>query len=393
MLPPVLISSDSHVIEPADLWTTRGAKPWRDRAPRIVSETNGDWWYVDGQRLFSVTGGTETGKRFQGNEKLRVQSRMAEVIAGAWDPAAKLKDMDADGVWGELVYPTTATTFWWLPDTDYAYAMMRCYNDWVAEFAAAQPKRIKALGLVTLDDIPRGIKELEHCAAIGLAGAMISVYPGAARHYALPLYEPFWAAAQDLGMTLNLHTGSQRLPRAERKSSDPGNAALSPFQLPSSYCTTNYWVQLSLADIIFSGVFERYPKLKVVSVEFEAAWAAHFIHTMDYTYTQRIRRADWPRFQSSALPSDFFRRNVSVSFQEDALAVRMRRDIGVDTLTWGTDYPHAESTFPHSRKIVARLFKDVPDAEQQKMLCTNAARLYGFRLPKPGRGSDALRSP
>ncbi|MBI2867643.1 MAG: amidohydrolase family protein, partial [Chloroflexi bacterium] len=100
--------------------------------------------------------------------------------------------------------------------------------------------------------------------------------------------------------------------------------------------------------------------------------------SMDYLYTQRIPRPDWIRFKNGMLPSDFFRRNVFISFQEDDLAVRLRDQIGVDLLAWGTDYPHPEATFPRSQQFLVKMFKGVPEKEQAKVAGGNTARLYGF---------------
>ena len=137
--------------------------------------------------------------------------------------------------------------------------------------------------------------------------------------------------------------------------------------------------RLSLAHLILSGVFERFPRLRVGSVEHELGWAPFFLDRLDYTYTQRARRPWWHRFKDG-LPSDFFRRNVFLSFQEDALGIRDRHLLGVDQLMWGSDYPHTESTFPQSRKLLDRVFADVPDGERRRIVRDNVARLYGFDL-------------
>jgi hypothetical protein len=120
-----------------------------------------------------------------------------------------------------------------------------------------------------------------------------------------------------------------------------------------------------MCDMIFSGVFERHPRLMLAIVEFELAWAPHVLSSMDYTYRERHAEAIY-RFKDGMTPSDFFRRNVALSFQEDAVGVRLRDVIGVDNMMWGSDYPHSESTFPQSRKILAEILAGVPDDEQAK---------------------------
>src|SRR5262245_59498187 len=175
--PHRIVSSDSHVVEPPDLWTERIDPAFAERAPRLVPEERGDWWHADGIRLFSVHGGTEAGVRFEGQEKMRSEARFSQVRAGAFRSEAKIADMDADGVYGEVVFPTLGLNLWRLQDGALLRAIFRAYNDWLADFCKPFPNRIKGIAPIVLDDVRAGVKELERVAKIGLAGAMISVYP------------------------------------------------------------------------------------------------------------------------------------------------------------------------------------------------------------------------
>ena len=127
--------------------------------------------------------------------------------------------------------------------------------------------------------------------------------------------------------------------------------------------------------MIYSGVFEQYPKLQVGAVEYALSWAPHFIDRMDYDYTQRTHQRSL-RFKDNMLPSDFFHRNVFVGFQDDALGLRLRDIIGVDNMMWGSDYPHHESTFPRSREIIEEVLADCTEEEKGKIVGGNAARVY-----------------
>jgi predicted TIM-barrel fold metal-dependent hydrolase len=133
--------------------------------------------------------------------------------------------------------------------------------------------------------------------------------------------------------------------------------------------------------MLFSGVFERYPTLKLVIVEFELAWVPYLLNTMDYTYRERHEEASY-RFHEALLPSDFFHRNVWLSFQEDAVGIRLRDVIGVDSMMWGSDYPHSESTFPKSRETLEQILAGVPQDEKAKIVGQNAARLYHFDMAR-----------
>ena len=129
--------------------------------------------------------------------------------------------------------------------------------------------------------------------------------------------------------------------------------------------------------MIFSGVFERHPRLTLAIVEFELSWAPHLLDAMDYTYRERHEEAIY-RFKDGLRPRDFFHRNVVLSFQEDAVGVRLRDVIGADNMMWGSDYPHSESTFPRSRQILADILAGVPADEQAKIVGGNTTRVYGF---------------
>ena len=128
--------------------------------------------------------------------------------------------------------------------------------------------------------------------------------------------------------------------------------------------------------MIYSGVFERYPSLKVGTVEHELSWIPHFLDRLDYNYTQRAIGDNSYRFKGDVLPSDFYHSNVFLGFQEDALGIRDRHIIGVDNLQWGADYPHPESTFPRSREILENILADCTEEEKAKIVGGNCARIY-----------------
>jgi predicted TIM-barrel fold metal-dependent hydrolase len=373
MMAGKILSSDSHVVEPPDLWQTRLAPHFRERAPRVVQEADGDWWMVDGYRTNSFQGGTQAGKRFESPEELKPAARFADVRPGAYLPEEHLKDNELDGVYGSVLYPTEGLLLFSVPDSALLTAIFRAYNDWIAEFCSAASHRLKGIAMINVDDVPAAVQELERCRTRGLAGAMITVYPPETRAYDHADYEPFWAAAQDLEMPLSLHIATNR-PAPQQPWEE--------FRVikPALFANADHWVRVSLGHMIFSGVLERYPRLYVGSVEHELSWIPHFLERLDYTYTQRAQREGWHRFKSAALPSDFFHRQVFVSFQEDRLGIRDRALIGVDNLMWGSDYPHTEATFPRSQQILEHILAGVPMHEREKITHSNVARLYHFDM-------------
>ena len=369
-----IISSDSHVTEPPDVWALRVGPKFKDRAPHIVQEKDGDSsWVCDGKKMSGVSGGSEAGRRFlDGGKIIPLKHSFEDNLLGGYIPEEHVKDMDADGVDAGLLYPTTGLGLYRsVSDSELLTALFRAYNDWLAEFCQPYPDRLKGIAMINLDDLHSGVKELKRCAKMGLPGAMITVYPHGRSSYDSPEYETLWATAQDLGIPLSLHFHTNRPDAGEEFSFVHAGSR-------SEFTNIDHWVRMSLADMIFSGVFERYPGLKVGAVEHELSWVPHFLDRMDYRYTQvRIKEGDH-RFKDGILPSDYFHSNVFLSFQEDGVGVRLRDIIGTDKLLWGSDYPHPETTFPRSQQILEEILADCTEEEKAKIAGGNAARIYGF---------------
>ena len=251
--------------------------------------------------------------------------------------------MDLDGVFGGVIFPTLCVGgVWRTEDSELLSAICRAYNDWIAEFCKPYPDRLKGAAMINVDTVPEAVEELERCKGLGLNSCFITVYPKHDHQYHNPEYDPFWDTAQRLNMPISLHSGSDRevLPMNLFTKADPN-------QPPGViYSTNDYWIRRSLTSMIWSGVFERFPDLKVASVENEAGWAGQWLYKMDLLH--RDRGMMWPRFKDDMKPSDFFHRNCAIGFQEDWVAVKVRQAIGVGNLMWGSDYPHTEGTWPDS---------------------------------------------
>ena len=371
-----VISSDSHVIEPPDLWTSRLEPKYRDRAPHIVREGVDDWWYCDEQKLCNLIVGTQAGLRFEaGGNMVPKDAYWENVPPGGYIPEEQVKDMEADGVDSGIIYPSVGLALYRnVPDSELLSAIFGSYNDWLAEFCKPFPNRLKGVAMINVDDVGSAIKELQRCANMGLGTAMISVAPPWERGYYLPDYEPLWAAAQDLDMPLSLHLATNRPGSAEGIAGDVSTAHI----FLAFVANADHWVRMCLFHLIFRGVFERFPKLRVGAVETELGWVPHFLNQLDYAYTQRPRRTNWFDFKNDVLPSEFFHRNVFLSFQEDSLGIRLRDIIGVDNLQWGSDYPHVEGTFPRSRQILEEILAECTEEEKAKIAGGNAERVYHF---------------
>ena len=370
----MMISSDSHIIEPPDLWTSRIDREFRDRAPHVVddADTHEQWWVVGASRTLSFAGGAQTGDRFTNPIELRTGARFEQVRPGGYDPTEHLRDNATDGVVGSVLYPTEGLLLYTQADSALLSASCRAYNNFLAEFCASAPDRLKGVAMVNTDDVDDAVREMQRARDLGLSGALIPTAAPSERLYDSPEYEPLWAAAVDLAMPLSLHLGANRVGAG---GVDPNLARIRP----TYFAVCEHWVKLSLADMIFSGVFDRHPALTVGAIEHELGWIPFFLERMDNTYTQRQGNSRYYRFSTAERPSDFFRRNVFCSFQDDAFGIRERHYIGIDSLCWGNDYPHTESTFPRSQQIMAERLHDVPADERDKILQGNVSRIYGFR--------------
>ena len=377
--PPVpdklILSSDSHVFEPPDLWTQRIDKAFRSRAPRMKRVGKVDHLIIeDGQMIAGIGLISNAGARYEAPETISDHARFEDVHQGGYEPARHLADMAIDGVSGEVLYPSQGLFYYKVADPALFSAICRAYNDWMAEFCSADRDRLKAIAMINVDDVADAVGELERTAKLGFVGAMIAEYPVEERRYDHPDYEPLWAAAAALNLPLSLHTATRRI---------QSNSALLKRTLhdASRRATKVFLPAISMCDMIFAGVFERHPGLRLAIVEFELAWVPYVLTNMDYTYRERHEEALY-RFKGDTLPSDFFAQNVCLSFQEDAVGVRLRDVIGVDCMMWGSDYPHSESTFPRSREVLDDILQGVPKAERAKIVCHNTARLYGFDLAR-----------
>jgi predicted TIM-barrel fold metal-dependent hydrolase len=377
-----MVSSDSHIVEPPDLWEGRMPSDLAARGPQVVSEADGDWWYVDGRKTMSFLG-IQTGDRFDGDpDKLRTSGSFGEVRAAAYDPAAYIAENETDGIWGSVIYPSQGLVLYSVPNTEVVTAAMRAYNDWVAEFCGHDTTRLKGIAMLNIDEPGDAVDELRRVHRLGLCGAMVTVAPPAWRPLRDPSLDPLWRAAEELSMPLSFHVATDR---GDPRQGSAGFGLDVKNVPPSVFVNKDFQVRQAFADLILSGVLERHPGLRIGTVEHELAWIPFFLEQMDYTYTDRPRRGEWHRFADPDLrPSHFFARQCFASFQEDRVGLRLRDEIGVGTLVWGSDYPHTESTFPRSRQILAELFVGVPADEVMQIVSRNAAELYGFDLPLAG---------
>jgi predicted TIM-barrel fold metal-dependent hydrolase len=359
-----VISADSHFTEPRDLWEKYIDDEFRDRAPRVVSETDHDIITCDGAPMFPV--GVFHGVRYKVGD-VQWHGRYDDIPKSSYDPAERLKDLALDGVHAEVLYPTIAMRFFAIEDVRFATACVNAYNSFAAEFSRFDPTRFRPVCMIILDDLDAAIAELHRAKDLGLVGAMIAVSPTGALPYHDSSYDPFWAAAERLGMPISLHVSTER----RVVDAQPSAETFFGYQV----------VQKVIVGMIFAGTFDKFPGLQIVSVENDAGWAAHLIERMDYVQAKARAKNLLKDQHNQMIPSHYWRNNVHYTFMRDRTAILARDIIGVDRLMWASDFPHGDSTWPDSRKVLEEELGDIPAVEQRMILHDNAARLYGFPEP------------
>ena len=368
-----LVSADSHVIEPRNLWVDYIEPAFKEKAPRVVTDPaglKGDHFIVEGLEPTKVAGGFAAGIPSEKLKKHKERSSMDDCPLGAFIPEERLPDMELDGIEAEVIYTTHGFGLFSLTDAPFQQAIFRAYNTWMGEFCSYDPKHLIGLGLVPLLDVEEGIKELKRCAKLGLRGGTIMVSPPEGLGYDDPIYEPFWAVAEDLNMPLSLHLGTGHGPESKMAGKFKNNVNLLRMSLPHE-------VQRSLAEILFSGVLERYPGLKIVSAENDIGWMPHFLHRADYYYTKHIY--EMPT-SLKMLPSEYAKGQFLITFMDDPPGVRLADVYGEDNYAWASDYPHTDSTFPNSRRVVEENFAGVSAEIKRKITRDNVIRFYDIDL-------------
>lgn len=362
-----IISADSHFVEPPTMWAERMDQKFRDRAPHTVRGHNGqegEFFLCENITPVPVAGFFGSGKTA---EELPQHRKKGFEVApkSVWDPAERLKEQDADGVSAEALYTSMGMLLFGLDDAELRASCFRAFNDWAAEYCSYNPKRLIGLGVISLEDIPAAVAELERIAKKGIRGALIWGAPPEDRPYSSREYDPFWAAAQDLQMPLSLHILTGR-----------GGVQFDPRRVLQRYMRLPQEIQLTFADLIVGGVPERFPRLKLVSAENDISWLPHFMYRLDHAY-DRLRHFEG--LTLPMMPSEYMKRNVVATFQFETTNVPFTREIfGAENILWSSDYPHTDSPWPRSREIIAKAFKDIPEADVEKIVGGNVTKLYAM---------------
>jgi predicted TIM-barrel fold metal-dependent hydrolase len=366
-----LISSDSHINEPPDLWTRNAPSHLRDLVPHVVEVQQGDAWVV-GPGATPRAVSTSAAAGIKPEDYMKKSVTYAGMRPGSFEPRARLGDMDMDHVDAEVLYPGIARGLDTFHDAEVRRYCARAYNDWLAEFQSTNPQRLIGLAILPpIDDDENAAEELRRAASLGLRGAFLAT-PVDGRPLSHPNGESLWSAAEELNVPISLHIGAGRA--LMTKLADPSDAVL-PGVREAFLSTVTMSISDHIATLIYGGVFERHPGLKVVIAESGIGWIPYFLERMESVYD---RHRHYLHSQLARRPTEVFQKHLFATFQEDHSGLRLRDVLGIDTVMWASDYPHTDTTWPNSLDTVNRYFAEVPPAERHRIVAGNCASLYGL---------------
>jgi predicted TIM-barrel fold metal-dependent hydrolase len=370
-----VISVDDHLVEPPDMFEGRLPSGLQDRAPKIVETDQGhEVWEFEGERHFQVGQNAVAGRR---PETVKIEPfRFDQMRRGCWDIHARIRDMDINGVWASLNFPSMITGFCGrvyaqAKDAELGLAVTRAWNDWMyEEWWQPYPERIIPMGITWLADPEIGADEIRRNAARGFTSVTLPERPHRIGFPSIfdEYWEPIIAACAETETVISLHVGSSGMVDF-------------PKGAPAIQLGATLFGQLSLtacAEWVWSGWAVKYPDLKVAMAEGGIGWVAMLIDRLENIVDRSGYGLDG---FGGKRPADVLREHFWFCTIDDPSTIVTRHTIGVDHIMFETDYPHGDGTWPDTQPLIERVWGDLPTAELRKMLHENAARLYRHPLP------------
>ncbi|WP_073263627.1 amidohydrolase family protein [Cryptosporangium aurantiacum] len=391
---PGIVDVDAHVVEPADLWTSRLPEKYKDVGPHIVYAPSGKpildggnyieapgtegpdvawWFYEDHQysikRLIAAAG-------FPPEEITMDGVTYEQMRKGCWDPKERIADNAANGVEAQMCFPNyprfAGQLFMRGKDKELALLCVRAYNDWmVEEWCAGSDSRLIPLCMVPLWDVNLAVEEVRRNAARGVRSVLFSEIPA---YLGLPsihtgYWDPFFAACAETGTVVSMHIGSGT--KTPNTGPDAPDAVASTIIFGNSIA--------SLTDFLFSGVLHRFPSLKLMYAEAQIGWVPYLLERIDDVWETH---KGWSNSKANCpeLPSTYYFRQVSSCFFKDRVGIDLIDKVGVDNILFETDYPHQDGTWPASIKAAEEQFGHLPADQIRKIARGNAIRLFNLPL-------------
>ena len=400
-----IIDVDTHLTEPGDLWTSRAPAKYRDLVPRVVHVQNSELaklgvfrpkntedsesspvWMVGEDLPLGFAGGASVINK--SNQKVKgadfVHWPLTEVSPAASLVEPRLTLMDEVGIWGQILYPNAVgfggQAMADIKDPELRLTVLRIWNDAMAEMQEQSGGRIMGLGIAPWWDIDIAVKEIERIHDLGLHGINTNADPQNQGHPDLsePYYRPFWDACESFDLSVNFHIGA-----SVSQSSYAGDGPWPSLNWDTQIALGSTMLYIGnarvISNVIYSGLLDRHPRLKIVSVESGVGWIPFILDALDYQAVEN--NVD----HLSMKPSDYFRRNIHACFwfesQNNFLNDISR--IGIDNCMFETDFPHPTCLYPQPLNGIAKVLgeNDVPWEDRVKLLSGNAARVYNIDVP------------
>lgn len=369
----ILVSVDDHVCEPPDMWKNALPEKWKSRAPQLVTRSDGsDVWVFEGQQIPNIGLNAVAGRPPE--EYGMEPTALDQLRRGCFDVDARIEDMNANGVLGSMCFPTVpgfcGELFGRNADKDLARVMIQAYNDWhIDEWCGAHPGRFIPLAIPMMWDPKLLAEEVRRVAKKGCHAMSFADTPTGLGHPSLhnEHWEPFWKACADEGTVICMHIGSGT------------GMVLNEPEAPIEIMITGTPISLFnvATELVYSDFLRRHPNLKIALSEGGVGWIPYFLERIDYVHEHH---SPWTHqdFGKGRKPSDVFREHIVTCFIDDDAGVANRHRIGIDTLTWECDYPHSDTTWPHSPEKLWRSVKDLPKQEIDQITHLNTMKHFQY---------------
>lgn len=387
------ISADGHVNEPPKLWEENLPEKMRERGPRVIEtpNTKGHAWIMEGQKRPSVMGFSSmysrSSKRFdraslvQSFKQIKDRGvRYDDLFPGSYDPKARVAEIIEDKTDAEVIYNGVSTVWTGIklcPDPELALACYKVYNDWIADWQAYAPERFVCNATLPTTGLDDCIEELHRCVDMGLRTVQLESYPSGSFTDPSPKDDRFWAACVEMDIPVNVHT-QFFFPAGDLGAKIGAGGVEDREELAKK---RGLDVQAGNFPVILwrmmqTGVFERFPELTFVGSEVHTGWVPYYLERFDETVLRNRHEWDLP-----LLPSEYFRRNVSVVYIVDEVGAHNRYDIGVGNIMWGPDFPHSSSAWPVDYELGREVLErgGATESEIERIMWKNAADTY--KLP------------
>jgi predicted TIM-barrel fold metal-dependent hydrolase len=368
----ILVSVDDHVVEPPGMWKDHLPSKYIDEAPKLVTKDNGtDVWSFRGAELPNIGLNAVAGR--PPAEYGIDPTAFSDMRPGCFDIDERIRDMNANGVLGSLCFPSMpgfCGQLWSrVEDKDLAKALLQGYNDWhIDSWCGAYPGRFIPLSLPALWDPDEMAAEIHRVAKKGCHAVTFSENPEKLGYpsFHSEHWDPFWQACSDEGTVVCLHIGSS------------SQLVITSPEAPINVMITLQPMNIvqAASDLVWSRVLQKFPALRIALSEGGIGWIPYFLERADYVYKHH---KDWTGTDlGGKLPSELFNGRIITCFIDDAVGLENRHHLNIDHITWECDYPHSDSTWPHSPELLAPALAGIPDADINKITYENAMRLFRY---------------